>query len=159
MVEVEPQPDGTLITSWRLTDDLVKMEVTLQVQLPDMEILEAEAIVDRLPPPGCESAPELIKNIEGISIGSGLRKIIKGLLGGDQGCAMLAAAVLESANAVILNFTRPGIQIGESITDPEEKLKMLQAMIQASPRLVRSCISFQDDSPIMQGLDLSGGAK
>ncbi|NQU64416.1 MAG: hypothetical protein HQ517_09070, partial [SAR324 cluster bacterium] len=93
-----------------------------------------------------------IKKIEGINIGSGLRKIVGGLLGGTDGCSILVNAVLESANAVILHFTRPGLQMGETITNTDEQLANLQTMIQSSPRLVRSCISFQDDSPIMQGI-------
>ncbi|MBU2647633.1 DUF2889 domain-containing protein [bacterium] len=154
LVEVEPRPDGTLLVSWRLTDDLLKAEVRLTIQLPDMEILEAEAEMDRFIPKGCESASELIKKVEGINIGSGLRKIVNGLLGGPDGCSILVNAVLESANAVILHFTRPGLQLGETITDPDEKLAAVRTMVQSNPRLVRSCISFQDDSPIMQGLNL-----
>ena len=40
VVEVEPQEDGKLLVSWRLTDDLQKTEVTMIVQTPDMEIIE-----------------------------------------------------------------------------------------------------------------------
>ena len=79
--------------------------------------------------------------------------IIKKLRGPD-GCPFVAEAVLECCNAVILHFTRPGIELGEGITDPEEKLAGTRAMLQSNPRLVRSCISFQDDSPIMKGLNL-----
>ena len=154
LVEVEPRPDGNLSVSWRLTDDLLKVEVQMIIQVPDMEILEAEAKMDRFVPQGCESASVLIKKIEGINIGSGLRKIVGGILGGADGCSILVNAVLESANAVILHFTRPGIQMGEAVTDADQKLAGLQAMLQSSPRLVRSCISFQDESPIMQGLNL-----
>ncbi len=154
LVEVEPLADGTLSVSWRLTDDLLKLNVRLIVQLPDMEIIEAEAEMDRFIPKGCESASELIKKIEGISIGSGLRKIVGGLLGGTDGCSTLVNAVLESSNAVILHFTRPGLQMAEGIPDAEEKMAGLRSMIQSNPRLVRSCICFQDDSPIMQGMNL-----
>lgn len=154
LVEVEPRADGTLGVSWRLTDDLLKAEVRLIVQLPDMEILEADAELERFVPESCAAAPEMIKKVEGITIGGGLRKIVAGLLGGADGCEILVHAVLESANAVILHFTKPGLQIGEAITDPDEKMEALRAMLQSNPRLVRSCISFQDDSPIMQGLNL-----
>ncbi len=154
VVEVEPQNDGTLLVSWRLTDDLLKLEVSLVVMPPDLEILEASAKVDRFPPKGCENAAALIERIEGVSIGPGLRKIVKGLLADDNGCEILADAVLECSNAIILHFTRPGIEIGEAVTDPEEKLELTRAMVQSNPRLIRSCISFQDDSPIMKGLNL-----
>ncbi len=154
LVEVEPQPDGNILVSWRLTDDLLKLEVQLKIQIPDMEIIEAEASVGRFPTKECINAPETIKKVEGINVGSGLRKITKGLLGGPDGCSLLVDAVLESANAVILHFTRPGIKLMEGVDDPKQKLEALHFMLQSNPRLVRSCISFQDDSPIMQGLDL-----
>ncbi len=154
VVEVEPGDGGMLYTSWRLTDDLYKIEVKLSIQTPDMEIMEAEAIMGRLLPEGGASAAELIKDIEGVNVGSGLRKIVRGILGGPEGCSMLVDAVLESANAVILHFTRPGIQFMEAIEDPADKMEGLRAMIKSNPRLVRSCICFQDDSPIMQGIEL-----
>lgn len=150
VVEVEPQTDGSIAVSWRLTDDLLTAGVDIRVQLPDLEIVDAEAALDRLVPKAWSPAPELIKKIEGVRIGAGLRKIVQGLLGGPQGCPVLAQAVLESANAVILHFTRPMVQAGERLDD-EEKLTFLRDMVKNNPRLVRSCVAFRDDSPIMQG--------
>ena len=154
VVEVEPLSASELRVSWRLTDDLLKLEVQLKVQLPTMEILDAEAVVGRFPPRSCQDAAEKIKLIEGISIGGGLRKIVKGVLGGEEGCSLLVDAVLESANAVILHFTRPGIQILEAVPEPEQQREALRGMLKANPKLVRSCISFQDDSPIMKDLEI-----
>ena len=151
VVEVEPQPDGSLAVSWQLTDDLLKAEINIKVQPPDLEIVAAEAQLGRLVPRAWSSAPVLIKKIEGVRIGAGLRKIVQGLLGGPKGCPVLAQAVLESSNAVILHFTRPGLQAGERLAD-EDKLNFLRDMIKNNPRLVRSCVAFQDDSPIMQGI-------
>ena len=152
VVEVSPSADGSLAVSWRQTDDLLKAEVNLKVQPPDLEIVEAEAELDRLVPRTWSAAPELIKKIEGVRVGAGLRKIVQGLLGGSKGCPVLVHAVLESANAVILHFTRPVIQVGECL-EGDEKLVNLREMIRNNPRLVRSCVAFQDDSPIMQGLE------
>ena len=151
VVEVTPLPDGSLAVSWRLTDDLLKAEVNLTVQPPDLEIVQAEAGLDRLVPRAWSTAPELIKKIEGVRVGAGLRKIVLGLLGGPNGCSVLVDAVLESANAVILHFTRPVLQVGECL-EGDEKMANLREMIENNPRLIRSCVSFQDDSPIMQGL-------
>jgi len=152
VVEVSPLSDGSLAVSWRLTDDLLKAEVNLRVQPPDLEIVQAEAKLERLVPRAWSSAPELIKKIEGVRVGAGLRKIVQGLLGGPNGCSVLVHAVLEIANAVILHFTRPVLQAGERL-EGEEKLANLREMIKNNPRLVRSCVAFQDDSPIMQSID------
>jgi hypothetical protein len=59
---------------------------------------------------------------------------------------------LESANAVILHFTRPVLQEGESLTG-DKKMAYLKEMVKNNPRLIRSCVAFQDDSPIMQSLE------
>ena len=152
VVEVNPLSDGSLAVSWRLTDDLLKAEINLRVQPPDLEIVQAEAVLDRLVPRAWSTAPEIIKKIEGVRVGAGLRKIVQGLLGGPNGCSVLAHAVLESANAVILHFTRPVVQVGERL-EGEAKLANLREMVKNNPRLVQSCVAFQDDSPIMQGLD------
>jgi hypothetical protein len=151
-VEVSPLPDGSLAVSWRMTDDLLKAEVNLAVQLPDLEIVQAQAELDRLVPQAWSTADQLIKKIEGVRIGAGLRKIVLGLLGGPKGCAVLVDAVLESANAVILHFTRPVLQVGESLTG-DKKMAYLKEMVKNNPRLIRSCVAFQDDSPIMQSLE------
>jgi len=151
-VEVSPQADGKIAVSWRQTDDLLKAAVNLSVQLPDLEIVEASAALNRLVPQAWTNAAELIKKIEGVRVGAGLRKIVRGLLGGPQGCPVLVHAVLESANAVILHFTRPVLQASENL-EGDEMLASLKEMVTNNPRLKRSCVAFQDDSPIMQGLN------
>jgi len=153
VVEVEPLSDGDLGVSWRLTDDLLKAEIELRVRPPDLEIVEAKAKLERLPLKAWSSAPELIKKVEGVRVGPGLRKIVAGLLGGPEGCPVLVHAVLEASNAVILHFTRPGIQAGERL-EGEILIAATREMLKFNPRLIRSCIAFQDDSPIMQGIDL-----
>jgi len=156
VVEVSPQADGNIAVSWRLTDDLLKAEVNITVQPPDLEIVEATAALGRLVPQAWSNAAELIKKVEGVRVGGGLRKIAQGLLGGPNGCPVLVDAVLESANAIILHFTRPVLQASESLVG-DEMLANLKAMVKNNPRLVRSCVAFQDDSPIMQGLNSEDG--
>jgi len=156
VVEVSPQSDGSIAVSWRRTDDLLKAEVHITVQLPDLEIVEASAELNRLVPQTWSNAAELIKKVEGVRVGAGLRKIVRGLLGGPQGCPVLVHAVLESANAVILHFTRPVLQASENL-EGAEMLANLKEMVKNNPRLVRSCVAFQDDSPIMQGMGSGDG--
>lgn len=152
VVEVNPQANGDIAVSWRQTDDLLKAEVSITVQLPDLEIVEAAAQLDRLVPRTWTHAGELIKKVEGVRIGAGLRKIVQGLLGGPQGCPLLVYAVLESANAVILHFTRPVLQNSENL-EGDAMLASLKEMVKNNPRLVRSCVAFQDDSPIMKEIN------
>jgi hypothetical protein len=152
VVEVSPQADGSIAVSWRQTDDLLIVEVNMAVQLPDLEIIEASATLDRLVPRAWKNAGELIKKVEGVRVGAGLRKIVRGLLGGPRGCSPLVYAVLESANAVILHFTRPVLQTSEKL-EGDEMLASLKEMVKNNPRLVRSCVAFQDESPIMRDVN------
>jgi len=153
VVDVEPQPDGSLSVSWRLTDNLLDAEVRLRVRLPDLEIVGAEAQWKRSPHKACAEAPDLIRKAVGVRVGPGLRKIVAGLMGGAAGCEELAEGVLECCNAVILHFTVPQLQAGEQGTE-EERRERFHAMLRFNPRLVRSCVAFADDSPLMEGLGL-----
>jgi hypothetical protein len=151
VVEVESLSEGMLSVSWRLVDSLTEAEIRLKFQLPDLEIKEAEARLERFPHPECSEAPKLIQKVVGVRVGPGLRKIVQGVMGGSSGCAELTEGVLECCNAVILHFTVPQIQANEKGTEEERRMRY-QAMLRLNPRLVRSCVAFADDSPLMEGL-------
>jgi hypothetical protein len=153
VVEVEPLTESILSVSWRLVDTLTEAEIRMKVKLPDLEITEAEARMERFPHLECAQAQGFIQKMIGVRVGPGLRKIVQGLIGGSSGCPELAEGVLEGCNAVILHFTTPPLKAVEKGNE-EERLKGLQDMVKSNPRLVRSCIAFADDSPIMEGLGL-----
>ena len=156
LVEAEPLGEDAVAVHWRLTDDLVDVEMSLTFALPDLEITAAAAEVRRsLFRDGTDAETALGKAV-GVRIGPGLRKIVRGLVGGPGGNIDLTEGILECCNAVILHFTLPGIEAGEVYRDaPEEqRIAHMREMVKANPRLPRSCIAFADDSPIMAGLDL-----
>ena len=153
VVEVEPLQENFISVKWRLVDNLIETEMKMKVRLPDLEITEAEARMERFPHLECVEAQRLMQNVLGVRVGSGLRKIVEGLIGGPSGCSELAEGVLECCNAVILHFTVPQIQANEKGSE-EDRKRGFQVMLKYNPRLVRSCIAFADDSPLMQGLEL-----
>jgi len=152
VVEVEPLADGNLSVLWRLTDTLTEIELGTTFRIPDLEIVAAEARIRRSPHPECVQASGLVQKVVGVRVGPGVRKIVQGLLGGESGCKEWAEGILESCNAVILHFTVPQIQENEKGTE-EERKKKFQAMLRFNPRLVRSCVAFADDSPLMEGIN------
>lgn len=156
LVEASPVGEDAIAVHWRLTDDLVDFEMNLTFALPDLEITEAAAQVRRSLFRGGLDAGTALGKVVGVRIGPGLRKIVRGLVGGPAGNVDLTEGVLECCNAVILHFTLPGIEAGEIYRDaPEEqRIALMREMVKANPRLPRSCIAFADDSPIMAGLDL-----
>ena len=153
VVEVEPLDNNNLSAKWRLVDSLTEAEIRIKVRLPDLEITEAEAHMKRFPHLECSQAQGLIPKVVGVRVGSGLHKIVHGLIGGPQGCSELAEGVLDCCNAVILHFTVPQIQAIEKGSE-EERIEGFRTMLKYNPRLVRSCIAFDDNSPIMEGLNL-----
>jgi hypothetical protein len=153
VVKVEPLPERMLSVSWRVVDTLMESEIHLKIRLPDLEIAEAEARMARFPHPACSAASALMEKIVGVRVGPGLQKIIYGLVGGSNGCRELAEGVSECCNAVILHFTLPQLQTIEK-GDEMERRRGFQDMLRSNPRLVRSCVAFADDSPLMEGLNL-----
>ncbi|MGQ9655012.1 MAG: DUF2889 domain-containing protein [Thermodesulfobacteriota bacterium] len=153
LVQVEPLREGALSVDWRSEDDLLRAEIRMKVRLPDLEIEAVEGGILSSTHPECAAASNLLAKVVGVRVGPGLRKIVYGLLGGTKGCEELAEGVLECCNAVILNFTLPQIQAMEHCTE-EERRERFKEMLRFNPRLVRSCVAFADDSPMMQGLDL-----
>jgi hypothetical protein len=152
VVEVEPLADGNLSVSWRLTDTLAEIELRTTFRLPDLEIVAAEARIRRSPHPECVQASRLVQKVVGVRVGPGVRKIVQGLLGGECGCKEWVEGILESCNAVILHFTVPQIQETEKGSEEERKRKF-QSMLRFNPRLMRSCVAFADESPLMEGIN------
>lgn len=153
VMEVEARADGTLSVRWRVVDTFLEAGIRLTVRPPDLEIIEAEAEMPRHPYPERAVDTELIKDIVGVRVGAGLRKIVRGLMAAETGYNELSEGVLECCNAVILHFTVPQIRAGEGIP-LEQKLEATRANLKSNPRLVGSCVAFQPGSPIMLGLDL-----
>ncbi|MBW1681327.1 MAG: DUF2889 domain-containing protein [Deltaproteobacteria bacterium] len=156
IVEVEPQPDGSVSVNWRLKDSLMDVNVKILIQTPELEIKEARAEMKRPFLQNCLPAQDRIEKIVGVRVGAGLRKIAAGLLGGDEGCDVLKAAVLESCNAAILHFTRYTLQAGDGLSD-EEKLAGARANLEANPRMAGSCVVYAEGSPVMEGYRAGGG--
>ncbi|MBW1819130.1 MAG: DUF2889 domain-containing protein [Deltaproteobacteria bacterium] len=150
IVEVEPLPDGALAVYWRLKDSLMEAAVELKIMPPDLAITEANASLKRAVHEECRAVQDMIQKVVGVRIGAGLRKIVRGTLGEQDGCQVLTAAVLESANAVILHFTRLTLQPGDDVGD-EEKIEGAKAILKTNPRMAGSCVVYAEGSPVMQG--------
>lgn len=150
IVEVEPLAEGALLVHWNLKDSLMEMCVHMKILLPDLVITEAHASFQRATHEECRAVQEMIQKVVGVRIGSGLRKIVRGRLGQAEGCGVLTAAVLESANAVILHFTRYTLQPGDGLSD-QEKIKGAKAILKSNPRMAGSCVVYGEGSPVMQG--------
>jgi hypothetical protein len=144
---VEQIDDQTLRSSCRLQDTLTEAMVAIQVKLPDLEIIHAAGEFQRSYRRACPNIGDALQKIVGVRIGSGMLKIIEGLLSEVTECAELAVMVEECCHAVILSFTKGTLKdVPES---PREKKEFFANMIRENTRLYNRCAAFAPGSSIV----------
>ena len=95
-----------------LEDSLFGAEVKLEIKIPSLEITSADYSVNRSFLPVPEKLNENFKKLEGVRTGQGLTRIVKGLVGGPEGSDRLAGLVMDTAEGIILAFTKGPPQSG-----------------------------------------------
>jgi len=135
---------GQFTAQCRLVDTLCEMTVWVSVTLPGLEIARAWARVDRN-----ETAPDLapgpaLARLEGARVGSGLIKIIAGVVGEDPALHEIAYMVEECCQAVILALTKR--ELAKAPREPEDNLPFLAKMVENNPRMVGRCVAFAPGS-------------
>ena len=144
---VEQVDDQTLRSSCRLQDTLTDAMVEIQVKLPDLEIIHAAGELHRTYRGACLNTGDALQKVVGVRIGSGMLKIIEGLLAEVTECAELASMVEECCHAVILSFTKGTLKdVPES---PREKKEFFAKMIRENTRLYNRCAAFAPGSSIV----------
>ena len=144
---VEQIDDQTLRSSCRLQDTLTDAMVEVQVKLPDLEIIHAAGEFCRTYRGACLNTSEALQKVVGVRIGSGMLKIIEGLLAEVTECTELAFMVEECCHAVILSFTKGTLKdIPES---PREKKEFYAKMLKENTRLYNRCAAFAPGSSII----------
>jgi hypothetical protein len=144
---VEQIDDQTLRSCCRLQDTLTDAMVEVEVKLPDLEIIHAAGEIRRTYRRTCMNIDDALQKIVGVRIGSGMLKIIEGLLAEVTECAELAFMVEECCHGVILSFTKGTLKdVPES---PREKKKFFADMIRENTRLYNRCAAFAPGSSIV----------
>ena len=144
---VEQIDDQTLRSSCRLQDTLTDAMVEVQIKQPDLEIIYAAGEIRRTYKEACLHASDALQKVVGVRIGSGMLKIIEGLLAEVTDCTELAFMVEECCHAVILSFTKGTLKnIPEN---PREKKEFFANMIKENTRLYNRCAAFAPGSSIV----------
>ena len=146
---VEHLEDGKIRVRIHVEETVCSASMEVVARLPDLEIISIEAQMARPLHEPCKAAVSMVERLKGLRIGPGLRKIAEGLIGGPKGCRTLVDLFIESCDGVILSFTLPQIERQQKGTD-EERRKAHREMLKTNPRLIRSCVAFADDSPLME---------
>lgn len=150
---------------WRIVtrnqDNLFGAEITLQVQVPALNIVKAEFEVlkdDLGLLPDISSASE---KLEGVRIGPGMTKIIRGVIGDELGSPRLAEQILDAMEMLINAMTVPELRkatemAGASGSFPGDgPIVVLNDVVISgeyakvmaeNPRLKDSCVAFREDT-------------
>jgi hypothetical protein len=137
----------TLRSSCRLQDTLTDAVVEVQVKLPDLEIIHAAGEFRRTDKGECLNTSEALQKVIGVRIGSGMLKIIEGLLAEVTECDELAFMVEECCHAVILSFTKGTLK--DVPENPRERKEFYARMLRENTRLYNRCAAFAPGSSII----------
>jgi hypothetical protein len=159
LITVESIGKGLWRIVARTDDNLFSAEVTLEVKTPSLDIRQARLEMRRdvlgTVPDLTEPAGRLI----GVRVGPGMTKIVRQLVGGNDGSPRVAGMVLDAMEMLVNAMTVPelrkaaeqgGAPIKAQNDGPkvylndvvigEETVKIMAA----NPRLKDSCAAFQD---------------
>jgi len=148
-VSVLPLAEDRLRVTNRLEDTNYTAEVEIEVTVPDLEIVAAKGRVERSFNETCADAIPLLEKAIGLRVGSGLTKLVDSLIGESQGCMVMADLIFEACDAVILSFTAQQMTMADQLGDEQREEGLLQ-MVQMNPRLLNSCIAFDENGPLLK---------
>lgn len=159
LTTVEPLGKGLWRIVTRADDNLFSVEVTLEVKTPSLDIRQARLEVKRdvlgVVPDLSEAAQQLI----GVRVGQGMSKIVKQLVGGNDGSSRVAGLVLDAMEMLVNAITVPelrkaaeqgGVPIKAHNDGPKVYLNDMVIgedtvrLMAANPRLKDSCAAFLD---------------
>ena len=148
---VEQIDDETLRSSCRLQDTMTEAYVEIKVKLPDLEITAAGGEFRRTLRDECRQPSKALQKVLGVRIGSGMLKIIKGLIGEESECSQLAFMVEECCHGVILAFTKDTLM--QAPDDLELTADYYKEMVRKNIRLYNRCAAFAPGSSMVEGIE------
>lgn len=143
----------------RMDDNLFSVEVTLEVKTPSLDIRKARLEVKRDVLGIVPDLSEVSQQLIGVRVGQGMTKIVRQLVGGENGSSRVAGLVLDSMEMLVNAITVPemrkaaekgGVPVKPANDGPRVFLNdvvvgedMVRVMA-ANPRLKDSCAAFLD---------------
>ncbi|MDF1554834.1 MAG: hypothetical protein P1P84_17320 [Deferrisomatales bacterium] len=148
---VENAGPGLLRSTCRLQDTLSHAEVSITVQLPGLEIQSAEGFFAHAYLEPVADLAQRLQRIVGVRVGSGMGKILRGLLGDAESLEQLVYMVEEACDGVILSLTRK--ILAQAPDDEAGKVAFYSNMVQENVRLYDRCAAFGKGTPLVRGLE------
>ncbi|MCF8031988.1 MAG: hypothetical protein K9K66_11375 [Desulfarculaceae bacterium] len=148
---VEKLGDQAMRSTCRLQDNLVDLMVSLEVSLPGLEISAVSCEARRAAPPLPADAAQRLNKVLGVRVGSGMLKIIEGLVGQEEAYAELSFMVEECCHGLILSLTKQELQ--KAPREPADSKAHFAGMVQRNTRLINRCAAFAVGSSLVEGLE------
>lgn len=148
--EVEELDERTIRSSCRVQDNVTDAFVEIKAGLPDLEITEITARVNRSPRKECSGSVEGLQKALGVRIGAGMIEILNGTLSERVECEELIFMLEECCHGVILSLTRDVLE--KAPADEEGKHAFFSKMVKKSIRLYNRCAAFAPGSSLVKGL-------
>lgn len=141
--------DGGITVAVHMEDRAHKMEVDVDVSLPNMIILDVRGRMLRVPHEGCKKALAVLPRAVGLEIKRGLSVKMEETIGGSIGCSHMTNLVMEACYCSIQGqyaaFREQFPDLGDDMT-PEERMKLFMTM---RPGMLNSCALYNDDSELV----------
>ena len=148
---VEQMDQQTMRAACRLQDTLTEAFVEIQVRLPDLEIISVKGEVYRTDLGPVPESTDCLQKVKGVRVGSGMLKIIKGLIGEDGTGGQLTFMVEECCHGIILAFTKD--TLNQAPRGQDLPAEIFQEMVKANIRLYNRCAAFAQGSSLVEGLE------
>ncbi|MEA1921416.1 MAG: hypothetical protein U9N63_02050 [Pseudomonadota bacterium] len=139
----------------RLFDSLTDAEIAIEVKMPDLEIISISGHFHHDYLDEIKNLNERLQKVIGVRVGSGMLKIIKGLLGEDENLEQLVYMVEECCHGVILSLTRKVLL--KAPDDEAGKFAFYSKMVKKSIRLYDRCAGFAKGTPLVAELEAENG--
>ncbi|MBN2706128.1 MAG: DUF2889 domain-containing protein [Deltaproteobacteria bacterium] len=155
---VEKINESDLLSVCRLRDTLTDAEVRIEVKMPDLEIVGISGHYTHAYYDEIEDLDQRLQKVLGVRVGTGMLKIIKGLLGEDKNCDELVYMVEECCHGIILTLTKKVLL--KAPDDEAGKVAFYSDMVKKSIRLYDRCAAFAKGTPLVAELEAesAGGA-
>ena len=152
---VENVNENDLLSVCRIRDTFTDAEVRIVVKMPDMEIAEISGHFRHAYLDEVDGLDERLQKVLGVRVGTGMLKIIKGLLGEDENCDQLVYMVEECCHGVILTLTKKVLL--KAPDDEAGKFAFYSNMVKKSIRLYDRCAGFAKGTPLVAELEAENG--
>ncbi|MEW6113921.1 MAG: hypothetical protein AB1664_17440 [Thermodesulfobacteriota bacterium] len=156
---VQPLVQGLWRVTARTDDTLFSAEVILDIMAPALDIRNVRIEVKRDTLGFTLDLSKVSEKLVGARVGPGMTKIVRGLVGGENGSARIAELVLEAMEMLVNALTVPELRkatqaVGKDVKFCNDGPKVFlnnrvigteqAALMAANPRLKDSCVVFRD---------------